>query len=77
MSQTVTIEHAARHLAELVSALTPGDEITLTSKNQPIARIVPAEARPVRRRQGGAGQGRLIVLQEDDEHLKDFQEYMR
>jgi hypothetical protein len=29
-----------------------------------------------RQRQFGLGKGKLTILQEDDEHLQDFEEYM-
>jgi hypothetical protein len=35
--------------------------------------IPPVAGRP---RQFGSGAGKLIILSEDDEHLKDFEEYM-
>lgn len=74
MSHTVSVEHAAAHLAELVDGLNPGDEIVLTSGDQPVAKIVPsASAR--RRRRPGSCKGMLVVRAEDDEHLKDFDEY--
>jgi antitoxin (DNA-binding transcriptional repressor) of toxin-antitoxin stability system len=74
MSQTVTIEEAASHLADLIAGLHPGEEITLTSGNRAIAKIVPAEVKPVRR--PGAAKGMLHILKEDDEHLEDFKDYM-
>jgi hypothetical protein len=33
----------------------------------------PADRKP---RKAGSGKGKLVILQEDDEHLQDFQEYM-
>jgi antitoxin (DNA-binding transcriptional repressor) of toxin-antitoxin stability system len=75
MSNSIPIEQAAIHLAELVGKLRPGDEIVLTEHNQPVARILPNRSKLVRRKAGSC-KGMLIVLQEDDEHLKDFGEYM-
>jgi antitoxin (DNA-binding transcriptional repressor) of toxin-antitoxin stability system len=75
MSHTVSIEQAAARLGELVGTLKPGDEIVLTEHDQPIARILPSERKRLRRKSGSC-KGMLIIHQEDDEHLKDFGEYM-
>jgi len=73
--QTLTVQEAQRHLAEIVDRLAPGEEVVLTRDNRPVARIVagPGEKpRPV----PGRGKGMLTILSEDDDHLKDFAEYM-
>lgn len=75
MSNSIPIEQAATHLVELVGNLKPGDEIVLTEHNQPVARILASRAKPVRRKAGSC-KGMLIVHHEDDEHLKNFGEYM-
>lgn len=75
MSNSIPIEQAATHLAELVGNLKPGDEIVLTEHDRPVARILPSRSRLIRRRAGSC-RGMLIVHQEDDEYLKDFREYM-
>lgn len=76
MSNSIPIEQAATHLAELVGNLKPGDEIVLTEHDRPVARILPSQSKTVRRKAGSC-KGMLIVQREDDEHLKDFREYMR
>jgi antitoxin (DNA-binding transcriptional repressor) of toxin-antitoxin stability system len=73
--QTITIEEAQSHLAEIIDNLNPGEEVVLMKENTPVARIVagPGEKpHPV----PGRGKGMLTVISEDDEHLKDFAEYM-
>lgn len=74
MYEMVTIEEAQAHLAELVSGLTPGQEIIINSNDQPVAelRTLPVEGEP----RFGSCEGSLEILAEDDEHLKDFAEYM-
>ena len=76
MTYTITIEEAANRLADLVSALLPGEEITLTSHDKAVAKIVPAETKPAPRRRAGAAKGMLHIIKEDDEHLADFKDYM-
>ena len=40
MSTTVTLEEAQAHLAELISQLTPGEEVVITDNQQPVARLL-------------------------------------
>jgi antitoxin (DNA-binding transcriptional repressor) of toxin-antitoxin stability system len=73
----VTIEEAQANLPEIIDKLAPGEELIITRNDQPIAKLV-GQPRPARKpRQPGSAKGKLILLVEDDEHLKDFKEYMR
>lgn len=74
MSFTIPIQQAARQLEQLLSSLGPGDEIVLTRDDQPVAKIVPSR-RPIQRRAGSC-KGMLVINQDDDDHLKDFKDYM-
>lgn len=72
---TIPLEEAQAKLAELIDRLTPGEEVVLTRGDRPVARLVGLAAdwgRPV----PGRGKGMLTVLADDDEHLKDFAEYL-
>ena len=72
---TITLEEAQSHLAEIIDKLPPGEEIIITRNNLPVARLIsePGEKpRPV----PGRGKGMLTIVSEDDDHLKDFAEYM-
>jgi prevent-host-death family protein len=40
--QTVTLEEAQKHLAELVRELSCEDEVLITDASQPVARLSPA-----------------------------------
>ncbi len=73
--QTITLEEAQSHLAEIIEKLPPGGEVVITRDDRPVAKLsgAPAEApRPI----PGRGRGMLTILSEDDDHLKDFAEYM-
>jgi antitoxin (DNA-binding transcriptional repressor) of toxin-antitoxin stability system len=73
--QTVTLQEAQSHLAELIAKLTPGEEVVIVRDRQPVARLVgepPAKPHPV----PGRCRGMLTVVAEDDEHLKDWAEYL-
>jgi antitoxin (DNA-binding transcriptional repressor) of toxin-antitoxin stability system len=76
MSATITVEEAQAHLKELIGSLGPGEELVITEGQRAVAKIVgqgPAARKP---RRAGSAKGKLIILKEDDEHLKDFEEYM-
>ena len=64
MSHILTVEEAAVRLTELIAELQPGDEITLTSREKPVAKIVP-EKQPIHRR-AGACKGMMTIVREDD-----------
>jgi len=72
---TTTIEEAGSRFAELVERLQPGSEVVITRDGRPVARLLPP-ALPQGVPIPGRGKGKLIILEEDDEHLKDFAEYM-
>ena len=73
--RTMSIEQIEGHLAQIIDALPPGEELFITRDQKPVARLTGEngdERRPVL----GRGRGMLTVISEDDEHLKDFAEYM-
>jgi prevent-host-death family protein len=70
--QTITLEEAQNHLAEIIDKLAPGEEVILTRANRPVARIlagpeqppfpVPGRGKGKRR----CGRLRLVIRQESD-----------
>ncbi len=73
---TVTLKEAQARLPDLIERLQPGEQVVITRNNVPVARLL-AETAPQRQpRKAGSAQGLLTVVEEDDEHLKDFEEYM-
>ena len=74
---TVTIEEAQSKLTEIIQQLQPGEEITITQRGEPLARVKKAQsAKPRLRPPPGLGKGMITIVSDDDEHLKDFAEYM-
>jgi antitoxin (DNA-binding transcriptional repressor) of toxin-antitoxin stability system len=72
---TVTIEEAQARLPEFIEQLAPGERLVITRNRQPVAQlaaIAPTQPMP----QFGSCRGKLTVVREDDEHLKDFADYM-
>lgn len=73
---TITLEEAQAKLSQLLHQLAPGEEILITEGQRPMAKLVGQGVVSRKPRQPGSGKGKLIILEEDDEHLKDFEEYM-
>ena len=74
----VTIQEAQAKLPDLIHKLVPGDEVVITENNQPVAKLVsePPKQKPGLRPPPGLGNGCITIISDDDEHLKDFAEYM-
>lgn len=73
---TITIEEAQSQLRQLLAQLAPGQEIRITDQGRPIARLIGEATPPRPPRQPGSAIGQLIILAEDDEHLREFEAYM-
>src|SRR5262245_5939335 len=71
----VIIEDAQARLRELIDEVTEGADVVITRGEQPVARLVAVQTDRPRPRSGSC-KGMLTIVSEDDEHLKDFAEYM-
>jgi prevent-host-death family protein len=76
MSATITVEEAQAKLTELIDRLSPGEEIVLTQNQQPVAKLVGQLSSEWKPRVPGNCKGMITLAVEDDEHLKDFEDYM-
>jgi len=73
---TVTIEEAQTQLSDVIHRLQLGEEVIVTKNDQVVVRIV-RESTPTRKRPGpGLCKGMITIVSDDDEHLRDFEEYM-
>jgi antitoxin (DNA-binding transcriptional repressor) of toxin-antitoxin stability system len=72
---TLTIDEAQLQLRQLIDQLRPGEEIVITRGDKPVARLLSTEL-PRGIPMIGRGKDMLISYVDDDEHLKDFAEYM-
>jgi antitoxin (DNA-binding transcriptional repressor) of toxin-antitoxin stability system len=77
MSASITLEEAQTRLPELIGKLAPGEEIIITQDRRPVARLVGERSPNREPRVPGNCKGLITLLAEDEEHLKDFEEYMR
>ncbi len=78
MQTTMALEDIKVTLPELLDSLAPGDVVILTRNQEPVAKLVnePPTPKPGLRPPPGLGKGFITIISDDDEHLKDFQEYM-
>lgn len=73
---TVTIQEAQARLTDLIRELGPGEEVLITEGDQPVAKLV-SQQQPTRQRpEPGWARGMIEIIADDEEHLKDFAEYM-
>ncbi len=83
---TISLQEAQSNLAELVHRLAPGETVTITENDRPIARLIPVPVvrqRPPRPRppvtgvpKAGQYERRLIVPDDFKEPLEEMREYM-
>jgi len=72
----IDLDEVQAKLPEIVHGLSEGDEVVIVEGKRVVARLLgPSPAKP-RSRTPGSARGKLTVLTEDDEHLKDFRDYM-
>jgi prevent-host-death family protein len=78
MLATITVEEAQLNLKDLIDQVAAGQEIIITRNQQPVARLVSElpKKKPRLRPPPGLGKGMMTIISDDDEHLKDFAEYM-
>ena len=73
--QTATIEEVQSNLQEYLAWIEIGEEVLILRGDKPVGRLLPPpvpKGVPV----AGRGKGKLVIHSDDDEHLKDFVEYM-
>ena len=73
MTKAVELEVAQATLGELIAGLKPDDEVEIVQNQKTVARIVPPKRGTPK---FGSCKGMLTIISDDDEHLKDFAEYM-
>ncbi len=73
---TVTLEEAQAHLPKLIDQLGPGEALIITRADKPVARLTSEQPPQRKPRQPGNCKGMLTIVADDEEHLRDFAEYM-
>lgn len=73
---TLNLDEAQAHLREIVTGLRPGDQVVLTDKGQPLARLV-RDVRTTWPCKAGSAQGKILYIAPDfDAPLEEFKEYI-
>ncbi len=73
---SVTIEEAQTKLSEIVRMLQPGEEITITDHEQPLARVRKVARTSWPCKAGSAKESILRIAPDFDAPLDEFREYM-
>lgn len=69
MTQSVGVHEAKTHLSRLLQDVAAGQEITITRRGEPVARLVPAAPAP--KRVFGIDEGKFEVPDDFDDPLPD------
>lgn len=73
---TISIEDAQAKLPELIGGLAKGEELIITQGERVVARLVGETSERLQRLPPGFAKGMMTIVAEDEDHLKDFAEYM-
>ena len=75
---TITIQEAQAMLPDLIHRLVPGEDVVITENDQPVAKLVSELPQPMAglRLPPGLGKGIITIVEDDGDHLMDFEEYM-
>ena len=75
--QTMPIEQAEGHLAEIIEKLPPGEEVVLTRDDKPVATIRTTPAPDPTPRKFGTMKGTILYIAPDfDDIPEGFEEYL-
>jgi antitoxin (DNA-binding transcriptional repressor) of toxin-antitoxin stability system len=83
----MTVEEAQRRLKDLIAEIVPGEKLVITLGGEPVAELirlsqgthpqrVDFERAKLTPRRPGSCKGKLTILMDDDDHLRDWAEYM-
>jgi antitoxin (DNA-binding transcriptional repressor) of toxin-antitoxin stability system len=73
---TISIEDAQAKLPELIGGLAKGEELIIIEGERVVARLVGELPERQERLPPGFAKGMMTIVAEDEDHLKDFAEYM-
>jgi antitoxin (DNA-binding transcriptional repressor) of toxin-antitoxin stability system len=75
---TLSFDEFREKLPNLIDDLSPGEEVIITRNDLPIARLTAEDAARKPRKAGNCiGVISIVAADDDDEHLRDFSEYMQ
>jgi prevent-host-death family protein len=71
MTQTVTVDEAKKELQDLLAQALAGNEVIITERGKPVARLVPVETHSTKKRVAGLNRGSISTSENFDEPLPD------
>lgn len=74
MSITVNMHEAKTHFSKLVERALSGEEVIIAKAGKPVIRFTPVDAAP-RVRRWGMDKGRVVVHDDFDDPIPDWEEY--
>jgi len=77
MTTNITLSDVSSKLPALLEAIRKGDEIVVTDRDKIVARVIGEGSILRTPREFGFLKGKIEIIAEDEEHLKDFEEYMK
>lgn len=69
-----TVHEAKTHLSRLLQKASTGEEVIITNRNEPVARIVPVKPN---HRQWGSLKGKIKFAENWDAPIEDFRDYLK
>jgi len=72
----VNIHEAKTQLSRLIQAVLAGEEVVISKRNKPVARLVPLEKIKISRTLGWGGSEGIWMADDFDAPLDDFADYM-
>jgi antitoxin (DNA-binding transcriptional repressor) of toxin-antitoxin stability system len=76
MEHYVTLDEAQNHLDQLIDAAVNGETVLIMKDGDQIVQLVPVNRRTAQPH-FGSGRGLMVMADDFDEPLPDFDEYMR
>jgi len=72
---TVNVHEAKTHFSQLLQRVASGERITIARAGKPVAELVPVHEKPPRRI-AGIDKGLVLIHDDFDDPLPEFEEYM-
>ena len=69
MTQTVSVDEAQNKLQDLLARALAGDEVIITERGTPVARLVPVLAHSKKKRVAGLNRGTISTSEDFDDPL--------
>jgi antitoxin (DNA-binding transcriptional repressor) of toxin-antitoxin stability system len=72
----VTAQEVQQHLMKLLADLNPGEGLQIIAEGRVVGQLIAGKDLACVPRQPGSAVGNLTIVADDDEHLRDFANYM-